>query len=79
MNTQRILDEEKVKEFVGDFDKPFKELKACTKNAVQIKAWKDHFLKKYSEIFRDSPETEVEMDIDEGKTRPKKPNLAEIR
>ena len=37
------------------------------------------FLEKYPEIFRDSSENEVEMDIDEGKTRPKKPNLAEIR
>ena len=30
------------------------------------------FLEKVPEIFKDSPETE--MDIDEGKTRPKKPN-----
>ena len=37
------------------------------------------FLKKYPEIFSDSSENEVEMDIDEGQTRPKKPNLAEIR
>ena len=37
------------------------------------------FLEKYPEIFRDSSENEVEIDIDEGKTRPKKPNLAEIR
>ena len=37
------------------------------------------FLEKYPEIFNDSSENEVEMDIDEGKTRPKKPNLAEIR
>ena len=35
------------------------------------------FWRKYPEIFRDS--SEHEMDIDEGKTRPKKPNLAEIR
>ena len=33
------------------------------------------FWRKYSEIFNDSSENEV----DEGKTRPKKPNLAEIR
>ena len=37
------------------------------------------FLGKYPEIFNDSSENEVEMDIGEGKTRPKKPNLAEIR
>ena len=37
------------------------------------------FWRKYPEIFNDSSENEVEMDIEEGKTRPKKPNLAEIR
>ena len=37
------------------------------------------FLEKYPEIFNNSSENEVEMDIDEGKTRPKKPNLVEIR
>ena len=37
------------------------------------------FLGKYPEIFRDSSENEDEMDIGEGKTRPKKPNLTEIR
>ena len=37
------------------------------------------FLGKYPEIFNDSSENEVKMDIVEGKTRPKKPNLAEIR
>ena len=35
------------------------------------------FKKKYPKMFGDSSESE--MDIDEGKTRPKKPNLAEIR
>ena len=37
------------------------------------------FLEKYPEIFNDSSENEDEMNIDKGKTRPKKPNLAEIR
>ena len=37
------------------------------------------FLEKYPEIFRDSSENEGEMNIDKGKTRPKKPNLVEIR
>ena len=37
------------------------------------------FWAKYPEIFNDSSENEVEMDIGEGKARPKKPNLAEIR
>ena len=36
-------------------------------------------MKKYPEIFSDSSENEVEMDIDKGKTVPKKLNLAEIR
>ena len=79
MNTQIELDMEQVKEFVGDFNKLFNDLEAWTKNAIQIKAWKDYFLKKYPKIFNDSSEKEVEMDTDEGKTRPKKPNLAEIR
>ena len=78
MNTQRTLDVEKVREFAGDFNKLFEDLKAWTKNAEQIKTWREHFLKKYPEIFSDSSENEIEMDIDEGKTRPKKPNLAEI-
>ena len=37
------------------------------------------FFGKYPEIFSNSSENEVEMDIDEGQTRPKKPILAEIR
>ena len=37
------------------------------------------FLEKYPEIFNDYSENEVEMDIDKGKTRPKKTNLVEIR
>ena len=79
MNTQRTLDIEKVREFVGDFNKLFEDLKAWTEDAKKIRTWREHFLGKYFEIFRDSSENEVEMDIDEGKTRPKKPNLAEIR
>ena len=71
---------EKVKEFVGDFNKLFEDLaKAYIKDAMQIKTHREYFWRKYPEIFNDSSENEVEMDIDEGKTRPKKPNLAEIR
>ena len=46
-----------------------------------MKALRECFWRKYPEIFRDSSENEDEMDIGEGKTRPKKPNLglAEIR
>ena len=80
MNTKRILDEEKVKDFVGDFNKYFEDLgKRYKRDAEKIKIRRECFWKKYPEIFRDSSENEVEMDIDEGKTRPKKPNLAEIR
>ena len=60
MNTQIELDIKEVKEFVGDFNKLFKDLEAWTKIAVQIKTWKDHFLKKYPKIFNDSSEKEVE-------------------
>ena len=80
MNTKRILDEEKVKDFVGDFNKYFEDLaKRYKRDAEKIKTRRECFWRKYPEIFRDSSENEVEMDIDEGKTRPKKPNLAEIR
>ena len=70
---------EKVREFVEDFNEFFEELKAWTKDAEQIKTWRECFLEKYLEIFSDFSENEVEMDIDQGKTRPKKPNLAEIK
>ena len=79
MNMKK-LDMEKVKEFVGDFNKCFEDLvKAYVKDAKKIKTYREHFWRKYPEIFEDSSENEVEMDIDEGKTRPKKPNLAEIK
>ena len=61
MNTKRILYEEKVKEFVGDFSKLFEYLKKGPKDAEQIKAWEKHFWRKYPEIF---DENEVEMDTD---------------
>ena len=80
INTKRILDEEKVKDFVGDFNKFFEDLaKRYKRDAKKIKTRRECFWRKYPEIFRDSSENEVEMDIDEGKTRPKKPYLAEIR
>ena len=75
---KRILNEEKVKDFVGDINKHFEDLaKRYKKDAEKIKTRRECFWRKYSEIFRDSPETE--MDIDEGKARPKKPNLVDIR
>ena len=74
------LDMEKVKEFVGDFNELFKNLvKACIKDAKKIETYREYFLKNHPEIFNDSSENEVEMDIDKEKTRPNKPNLAEIK
>ena len=67
MNTKRILDEEKVKDFVGDFNKHFEDLaKKYKKDAEKIKTHRECFWRKYPEIFRDPSETE--MDIDKGKT-----------
>ena len=76
MNMKTILDEEKFKDFVSDFNKHFEDLaKRYKKDAEKIKALREGFWKKYPEIFKDSSEIEVH----EGYTRPKKPSLAEIR
>ena len=73
MNTKKILDEEKLKDFVADFNKFFEDLaKWYKKDAKKIEKHREYFWRKYPEIFN-------EMNIDEGKTRPKKPNLAEIK
>ena len=61
---QKKMNMEKVKEFVGDFNKFFEGLKAGIKDAKQIETWRDHFLRKYPEIFDVSSENEVEMDIE---------------
>ena len=80
MNIKRVLDEEKVEDFVVDFNKHFEDLaKRYKKDTEKIKTSRECFWRKYPEICNDSSENEVEMDIDEGKTRPKQPNLAEIR
>ena len=81
MNTkQRILDEEKLQDFVGDFNKFFEDLaKSYEKDAKKIKKRREDFWRKYTEIFNDSSENPVEMNIDEGKDRPKKPNLGKIK
>ena len=77
MNTKKILDEEKLKDFVGDFNKFFEDLaKSYKKDAKKIEKRREYFWRKYPEIFNDSSD---EMNIDEGKTRPKKPNLGEIK
>ena len=66
MNTkQRILDEEKVTDFVADFNKFFEDLaKSYKKDAKKIKKCRECFWEKYPEIFNDSSENEVEMDIE---------------
>ena len=54
MNTKRVLDEEKVKDFVGDFNKLFEDLaKKYRKNAEKTK---------YTEIFNDSSEMNIDVD-----------------
>ena len=76
MNTKKISDEEKRKDFVGDFNKFFEDLaKWYKKDAKKIEKHREYFWRKYPEIFNDSSD---EMNIDEGKARPKKPNLGEI-
>ena len=65
MNTQiRLNLEDEVREFVGDFNKFFEELKKWSKDAIEIKTWKDHFLEEYPKMFGDSSGTEMDIDID---------------
>ena len=60
---QRILDEEKLKDFVGDFNKHFEDLAKRYKNyAERIKNIRESFWERYPEIFNDSSENEVEME-----------------
>ena len=63
MNTKRILDEEKLKDFVGDFNKHFEDLaKWYKKDAERIKNIRESFWERYPEIFNNSSENEVEME-----------------
>ena len=76
MNTQTRLNlEDEVREFVGDFNKFFKDLEAWTNNDAHIKTWKDHFLKEYPKIFNGSSKNEVEMDLDVDTTMETKPPI----
>ena len=72
MNTQIKLNlEDKVREFVGDFNKFFEELKEWTEDAIETKTWREFFEKKYPKMFSDSSETEMNIDIDTTmKTKP---------
>ena len=64
MNTkQRILDEERLQDFVGDFNKHFEDLAKRYKNdAERIKNIRESFWERYPEIFNVSTENEVEME-----------------
>ena len=63
MNTKRILDEEKLKDFVGDFNKHFEDLAKWYKtDAERIKNIRESFWERYPEIFNNSSENEVEME-----------------
>ena len=80
MNTKRVLDEEKVKDFVGDFSKLFEDLaKKYKKDAKKIKTHRECFWRKYPEIFNDSSENEDEMDIDVDITMKTKPPIDKER
>ena len=62
MNTKRILDEQKLKDFVGDFNKHFYTiLLDLQKDGERVKNIRESFWEKYPEIFNDSSENEVEM------------------
>ena len=56
--------EDEVREFVGDFNKFFEELKKWTKDAIQIKTWREFLEKKYPKMFSDSSGTEMDVDVD---------------
>ena len=74
METQIKLNlEDEVREFVGDFNKFFEELKEWTEDAIQIKTWREFFEKKYPKMFGDSSESE--MDIEVATTMDTKPTI----
>ena len=76
MNKKITLDEEKVKYFVADFSKFFEDLaKSYQKDAKKIKRCRECFWEKYPEIFNDSSENEVEMDIEVDTTMRTKPPI----
>ena len=76
MNKKITLDEEKVKYFVADFNKFFEDLaKSYKKDAKKIKRRRECFWEKYPEIFNDSSENKVEMDIEVDTTMRTKPPI----
>ena len=62
---QRILDEERLQDFVGDFNEHFEDLaKRYEKDAEEVKNIREYFWRKYPEIFDDSSDNGDEMDVD---------------
>ena len=60
---QGILDEEKLKDFVGYFNKHFEDpAKWYKKDAKRITNIRESFWERYPEIFNDSSENEAEME-----------------
>ena len=72
MNTQIKLNlEDKVRKFVGDFNKFFQDLKKWTKDAIQIKTWREFFEREYPKMFGNSSGTEMDINVDTTmKTKP---------
>ena len=65
LNTQTKLNlKDEVREFVGDFNIFFDDLKKWTEDAVQIKTWREFFEEKYPKMFSDSSGTEMDVDVD---------------
>ena len=53
METQMKLNlEDEVREFVGDFNQFFEELKLWTEDAIQIKTWREFFEKVSQDVRR---------------------------
>ena len=64
METQMRLNlEDEVREFVGDFNKLFKDLEEWTEDAIQIKTSREFFEQKYPKMFGDSSETEMDIEV----------------
>ena len=73
---EKILDEEKLKDFVAVFNKHFEDLaKWYKKDAEKIKNMRECFWEEYPEIFNDSSENEDEMNIDVGTKKKTKPPI----
>ena len=74
MNTQTKLNlEDEVREFIGDFNKFFDDLKKWRKDAIEIKMCREFFEKKYPKMFDDSSGTEMDIEVDTTmKTKPPK-------